>query len=105
MEAMALGFIAAVILVLSACYSRKKPVFGLLGGIAAIPLTLQAAYFWTEMLIMSGKDTTLLGFKRYPTAFIIFCALLFLSAFVIILSIITVIKQKSNDKLFGEKTK
>ena len=71
METMALGMFAVSVLILSGvCVYYKKPVIGFVSSIAAMALTCLTGYSWKLMLIDSGKDTTLLGFSRYPAALI-----------------------------------
>jgi len=97
MEAMVIGMFSVVALVVSGCcLYYKKPFWSFINSMIAMALTGWTGYSWKLMLINSGKDTTLLGFNRYPAALIIL-AILFLIAFIsIIVSIIwTARKNKS----------
>ncbi len=99
METMALGMFAVSVLILSGvCVYYKKPVIGFVSSIAAMALTYLTGYSWSLMLIDSGKDTTLLGFSRYPAALIILCILLLLAAVSMTLSVILILRKRRNIK-------
>ena len=99
METMALGMFAVSVLILSGvCVYYKKPVIGFVSSIAAMALTCLTGYSWKLMLIDSGKDTTLLGFSRYPAALIILCILLLLAAVSMTFSVILILRKRRNIK-------
>ena len=97
METMALGFFALVFLIISiCCMYYKKPIGGIVCSVATMALTYLTGHSWKEMLIGSGKNTTLLGFNRYPAALIIL-AMLFSAAFILmIVSIIGIVRQNKS---------
>ena len=98
METMALGMFAVSVLILSGiCMYYKKPFIGFVSSIAAMALTCLTGYSWKLMLIDSGKDTTLLGFSRYPAALIILAALM-LTAFIMMIVSGILILQRSKNK-------
>ena len=99
METMALGMFAVSVLILSGiCMYYKKPFIGFVSSIAAMALTCLTGYSWKLMLIDSGKDTTLLGFSRYPAALIILCILLLLAAVSMTFSVILILRKRRNIK-------
>ena len=99
METMAFGMFAVVILILSGvCVYYKKPFIGFVSSIAAMALTCLTGYSWKLMLIDSGKDTTLLGFSRYPAVLILLCILLLLAAVSMTLSVILILRKRRNIK-------
>ena len=99
METMALGMFAVSVLILSGvCVYYKKPLIGFVSSIAAMALTCLTGYSWKLMLIDSGKDTTLLGFSRYPAALIILCILLLLAAVSMTFSVILILRKRRNIK-------
>ncbi|MBQ2776601.1 MAG: hypothetical protein IJF50_03790 [Peptococcaceae bacterium] len=99
METMALGMFAVSVLILSfVCMYYKKPFIGFVSSIAAMALTCLTGYSWKLMLIDSGKDTTLLGFSRYPAALIILCILLLLAAVSMTFSVILILRKRRNIK-------
>jgi len=97
METMAFGMFAVVILILSGvCVYYKKPVIGFVSSIAAMALTYLTGYSWKLMLIDSGKDTTLLGFSRYPAALIILAALILTAFIMMIVNGILILKRSKS---------
>ena len=98
METLALGIASLTVLIISGCCLYcKKPFWSFIGNIAAMALTCWTGYSWRSMLISSGKDPALLGFQRYPAAFILLAALL-LSAFILtIISIIMMARQNKRN--------
>ena len=99
METMALGMFAVSVLILSGiCMYYKKPFIGFVSSIAAMALTCLTGYSWKLMLIGSGKDTTLLGFSRYPAVLILLCVLLLLVAVSMTVSVILITRKRKNDQ-------
>lgn len=97
METMAFGMFAVVILILSGvCVYYKKPVIGFVSSIAAMALTYLTGYSWSLMLTDSGKDTTLLGFSRYPAALIILAALMLTAFIMMIVNGILILKRSKS---------
>ena len=97
METKAFGMFAVVILILSGvCVYYKKPVIGFVSSIAAMALTYLTGYSWKLMLIDSGKDTTLLGFSRYPAALIILAALILTAFIMMIVNGILILKRSKS---------
>lgn len=97
METMAFGMFAVVILILSGvCVYYKKPVIGFVSSIAAMALTYLTGYSWKLMLTDSGKDTTLLGFSRYPAALIILAALMLTAFIMMIVNGILILKRSKS---------
>lgn len=95
METIALGMFAVVVLIMSVCSLYcKKPFLGFVSSIVTIAMTCWTGYSWRLMLIDSGKDTTLLGFNRYPAALIILCILLFLAVVSMIASVILIVRKR-----------
>ena len=96
METMATGMLAGIVLILAACcVYAKRLLCGLIGsGIAAL-LTVQTGYYWKSMLLNSGKDTTLLGFGRYPAALILLAVLLLAAVLIAAISIIGIVRRHS----------
>ena len=96
METMAVGMLAGIVLILAACcVYAKRLLCGLIGsGIAAL-LTVQTGYCWKSMLLNSGKDTTLLGFDRYPAALILLSVLLLAAALIAAVSIVGIVRRHS----------
>ena len=95
METMALGFAASIFLMISiCCLYHKKLVWGIVCSAAAMAVTCLTGYSWKEMLIESGKDTTLLGFHRYPAAPMILITLLLIALILMVLSIMGMVKRK-----------
>ena len=81
MMTLALAMLAAAACMLSGCCLHyQKPFFGFLCSCAAMVLTCQTGYGWKQMLINSGKDTALLGFRRYPPVVMIMGLLFVLAA-------------------------
>jgi len=94
METIILGLLALTLLIVSIyCLYYKKLILGLVCSVATMALTCLTGYFWKEMLIGSGKDTTLLGFNRYPVAVIILVILMITALAVLIISIICMTKK------------
>ena len=95
METLAIGMFAVVVLIVSACFLYcKKPFWSFLSSIVTLALTCWTGYSWNSLLMSSGKDTTLLGFHRYPAALILL-AILLLAAFVLmIVSIVGMVRQR-----------
>ena len=97
METMALGMFAVIVLIMSGgCLYHKKPFLGFASSIVAMALTCWTGYSWKLMLINSGKNTTLLGFNRYPIAVIILAILLLTAFILLIVSIIWIARQNKN---------
>ena len=97
METMAIGMFTVVVLIVSGCcLYYKKPFISFVSSIAAVALTCWTGYSWKLLLIESGKDTTLLGFNRYPAALIILCMLLFLAVVGMIISVILLARKRQN---------
>ena len=46
--------------------SYKKSLFAALSGLLSLALTGVTAYFFRQLLLSSGKDAALLGFRQYP---------------------------------------
>ena len=98
METMAVGMLAGIALIFSACcVYAKRFLYGLIGSVIAAVLTVQTGYSWKSMLLDSGKDTALLGFDRYPAALIIL-AVLALSAAILAAGSIVGIVRRCNRK-------
>ena len=97
METMALGFFALAFVIISiCCIYYKKSISGIVCSAAAMILTCLTGHSWKEMLIGSGKDTTLLGFNRYPAALIILAILLLTAFILMIVSIIGIVRQNKS---------
>lgn len=97
MKTIALGMFAAIVLIMSiCCLYYKKSFLGFVGSIVTIALTCCTGYSWKIMLINSGKDTTLLGFNRYPAALIILAILLLTAIILLIESIIWIVRQNKS---------
>ena len=97
METMAIGMFAVMVLAVSGCcLYYKKPFWSFVSNIVAMALTCWTGYSWKLMLINSGKDTTLLGFNRYPAALIILAILLLVAFILLILSIIGIIRRNKS---------
>ena len=96
METMAVGMLAGIVLILAACcVYAKRLLCGLIGsGIAAL-LTVQTGYCWKSMLLNSGKDTTLLGFDRYPAALILLAVLMLAAALIAVVSVVGIVRRCS----------
>ena len=96
METVAVGMLAGIVLILSVCcVYAKRLLCGLIGsGIAAL-LTVQTGYCWKSMLLNSGKDTTLLGFARYPAALILIAVLLLAAVLIAAISIGGIVRRRS----------
>ena len=96
METMAVGMLAGIVLILAACcVYAKRLLCGLIGSVIAALLTVQTGYCWKSMLLNSGKDTTLLGFDRYPAALILLAVLLLAAALVAAVSIVGIVGRHS----------
>ncbi len=96
METMVVGMLAGIVLILSACcVYAKRPLCGLIGSVIAALLTVQTGYCWKSMLLNSGKDTTLLGFDRYPAALILLAVLLLAAALITTVSIVGIVRRRS----------
>ena len=78
------------------CY--KKPVLGIASSIVTVILTFLTGNGWRELLISGGKDTTLLGFQRYPAALIILGILLVAAFVVLAVSIIWIARRNEKGK-------
>lgn len=63
---------------------------------ATMVLTYLTGCYWREMLISSGKDTTLLGFHRYPASVVILAALMITALVILIVSIIWLVKRNKS---------
>ena len=99
METMAIGMFAVMVLIVSGCcLYYKKPFWSFVSNIVAMALTCWTGYSWKLMLINSGKDTTLLGFNRYPAALIILVTLLLTAFILLIVSIIWIETLKDKKK-------
>ena len=97
-ETITIGLFAVIILIVSACcLYYKKPFWSFSGNIIAMALTCWTGYRWKLMLISGGKDTTLLGFNHYPAALIIL-AILWLTAFILLIVSITWIARQNKSK-------
>ncbi|MBQ6874970.1 MAG: hypothetical protein IJN46_01905 [Lachnospiraceae bacterium] len=97
METMVLGLLALTFLLISiCCLCHKKPVWGMICSVAAMVLTCLTGYSWKELLIGSGKDTTLLGLHRYPAAPMILAILLLAALLLMIVGIIGVARQNKS---------
>ena len=99
METMAIGMFAIMVLIVSGCcLYYKKPFGSFVSNIVAMVLTCCTGYSWKLMLMNSGKDTTLLGFNRYPAALTILSILLLAAFILLIVSIIGIVRRnKSRD--------
>ena len=96
METMAVGMLAGIALILSACcVYAKRPLGGLIGSVTTVVLTVQTGYGWKSMLLNSGKDTTLLGFDRYPVALILLAVLLLAAALIAVVSVVGIVRRRS----------
>ena len=96
MEMMATGMLAGIALILAACcVYAKRPLCGLIGSVMTAVLTIQTGYYWKSMLLNSGKDTTLLGFDRYPAALILLAVLLLAAALIAAVSIVGIVRRHS----------
>lgn len=94
METMALGMLSIISLVVSGCCLYcKKPGWGLLSSMTATALIYGTGYCWRAMLMASGKDTTLLGFSRYPAAPVLLCILALGAVIGMIVSIVLMIRN------------
>jgi len=97
METMAIGMFSVGLLIVSGCcLYYKKSFLSFVSSIAAMVLTCWTGYSWKLMLINSGKDTTLLGFNRYPAAPIILAILLLIAFILMIVSIIWMARKNKN---------
>ena len=97
METMAVGMLAGIVLTLSACcVYAKRPLCGLIGSVMTAVLTIQTGYCWKSMLLNSGKDTTLLGFGRYPAALVLLALLLLAAVLIAAISIIGIVRRHSH---------
>ena len=97
METMAVGMLAGIALILSACcVYAKRPLCGLIGSVMTAALTIQTGYCWKSMLLNSGKDTTLLGFARYPAALVLLALLLLAAVLIAAISIIGIVRRHSH---------
>lgn len=97
METMALGSFAFMTLVISVCCLHyKKSIWGLVSSVTAIILTYLTGRSWRLMLTSSGKDTTLLGFNRYPAALMILSVLLLGAFALMIVSVVGIIKKNKS---------
>ena len=97
MKTMALGLLAVTFLILSGCCLHfKKPLLCMVGNAAAMALTCLTGHSWKLMLIGSGKDTTLLGFSRYPAAPVILTILLLTALAMIIASVVGIAKRNKS---------
>ena len=97
METMAIGMFAVMVLVVSGCcLYYKKPFWSFVSNIVAMALTCWTGYSWKLMLINSGKDTTLLGFNRYPVALTILSILLLVAFILLIVSIIGIVRRNKS---------
>ena len=100
MGTVTVGMLAATFLVVSGfCLYCKKPLWSLLGNIAAMFLTCGTGFMWRRMLTDSGKDPAWLGFQRYPAALILL-AVLFLTACILLsVSVLELVRRsKSRDR-------
>ena len=96
METMAFGAFALTVLTVSALLIyNKKYLCGICGSIAAIILTSFSGLSWRKMLIDSGKDTALLGFRSYPAALVILMLLLVCAMIVLLVSLVKLARKKS----------
>ncbi len=96
METMAVGMLAGIALILAAyCVYAKRPLCGLVGSVMTAVLTIQTGYCWKSMLLNSGKDTTLLGFDRYPAALILLAVLLLAAALIAAVSVVGIVRRCS----------
>ena len=96
METMATGMLAGIALILAVCcVYAKRPLCGLIGSVMTAVLTIQTGYCWKSMLLNSGKDTTLLGFGRYPAALVLL-ALLLAAVLIAAISIIGIVRRHSH---------
>jgi len=102
MDAMLWGFISLTIIIIAfCCLFYKKYLCCLLCSISSfIPIGL-TGYHWFLMLEGSGKNTSLLGFSRYPAALIILLILFLLSVSSTIISF--VLNFHSKRKMRGKK--
>ena len=99
MEAMASGLFALTFVILSwCCLSIKRNIWAIICGITALPLIYIAGHYWREMLAVSGKDTALLGFYRYPAAPIILILLLIFALLSMIIGIFLIAKRNNCKK-------
>ena len=97
METLALGLFTLTLLLFSiCCLYHKKPLWGMVCSVAAVVLTFLTGLSWKEMLIASGKDTTLLGFQRYPAAPGILAILLLAACILMIMCIIGMARQNKS---------
>ena len=95
MATILLGWMALMVLILcGCCLFGKKPLWALLCSIGTMVLTYFTAYTWKYLLIVSGKDTTLLGFHRYPTALVLLVVLTVFAIAGMIISIIWMARRK-----------
>ena len=85
METIALGMLALIFLIVAVCcLIYRKPLLGFASSIVTIMLTYLTGCSWKELLMDGGKDTALLGFRRYPAAPILL-AILLIAAFVVLM--------------------
>jgi len=94
MAAMAAYILALILLTISVyCLYCKKAIPGIVCSTAAAVFTYFCGYFWKELLKVSGKDTALLGFNRYPAAVILIAVLGAAAAIVFTAGVIMIIKK------------
>ena len=97
METMALGLLAIVVLLAAGyCLRCRKLFWSIVGSIVVMVLTCLTGHSWKLMLIGSGKDTTLLGFSRYPAAPVILAILLLTALAMIIASVVGIAKRNKS---------
>ena len=97
METLALGLFTLTLLLISiCCLYHKKPLWGMVCSAVAVVFTFLTGLSWKEMLVASGKDTTLLGLQRYPAAPGILAILLLAACILMIMCIIGMARQNKS---------
>lgn len=94
---MLFGLLAALCILISGYMLFSHKYFrSFLAGIAAAVFTCIAGYQWRLLLIESGKNPALFGFRQYPAALVIFSIWILLSVFVVIISVAGILINRRN---------
>ena len=73
--------------------SYKKSLLAVAFSLLSLALTGVTVYFFRRLLISSGKDAALLGFRQYPAVPIILCLLALAALVGLVLAVRQLVKK------------
>lgn len=94
MEAMIFGFCLVTCDVnIFLLLSYKKSLLAASFSVLSLALTWVTAHFFRRLLLASGKDAALLGFRQYPAVPILLCLLALAALVGLVLALVQLVKK------------